>query len=42
LAKVCRDASYDPAPATTKVRDDTSLPLIRGGLLDKTRLQDPL
>ena len=42
LAKICRDASYDPAPATTKVRDDTSLPLIRGGLLDKTRLQDPL
>ena len=34
LVKICRDASYDPAPATTKVRDDTSLPLIRGGLLD--------
>jgi hypothetical protein len=28
LAKVCRDASYDP--------------LIKGGLLDKTRLQDSL
>ena len=40
LVKICRDASYDPAPATTKVADDTSLPVIREGLLQKHRLQD--
>jgi hypothetical protein len=39
LLKICRDASYDPAPATTKVADDTSLPVIREGLLQKHRLQ---
>lgn len=40
LVKICRDASYDPAPATTKVVDDKILPVIRDDLLKKHRLQN--
>ena len=37
LVKICRDASYDPAPDTTKLQDDKSIPLIRKSLLDMHR-----
>jgi hypothetical protein len=39
LVSVCRDPSYDPRPATTKVADDKSVPEIRPSLLEKHRLQ---
>jgi hypothetical protein len=39
LMNICLDPSFDPSPATTKVRDDKDLPEISKHLLDKHRLQ---
>jgi hypothetical protein len=39
LMNICQDPSFDPSPATTKVRNDKDLPEISKFLLDKHRLQ---
>ena len=39
LIKVCRDALYDRAPATTKVRDDDALQQISTHLLNRHRVK---
>jgi len=39
LMRICQDRSYDPAPDTTKVRDDTDIREISKPLLDMHRVQ---
>jgi DNA-binding Lrp family transcriptional regulator len=41
LIAVCKDPSYDPAPATTKVQDDRKLPEVSAHVLRAHRVDDP-
>jgi hypothetical protein len=40
LMRICQDPSYDPAPETTKLRDDHNLPEISKHLLDMHRVRE--
>ena len=40
LMRICQDPSYDPAPDTTKLRDDENLPEISKHLLDMHRVRE--
>ncbi len=42
LMRICQDPSYDPAPDTTKLRDDENLPEISKHLLDMHRVREYL